>query len=106
MYTDHLFRDQSGRGRIFNWTGSAFISRLANHTWNAFQAINRRLPEGELPHPKWAPGRILKSRERSAPPLGFPRTTDSLCPKCVPEVRGSIIRGDADLSLLVKGNPG
>ncbi len=106
MYTDHLFRDDNGKSNLFNWTGSSLVSGLANATWKAFQAVNRRFPEGELPHPKWAPGKILKSHERSAPPLGFPRVTDSLCPKCVPEVRSAIIRGQADLSLLVKGNPG
>lgn len=73
MYTDHLFRDERGKGHLVNWTGSSFVLYLSNWTWRAFQAINRRLPEGELPHPKWAPGKILKSHERSAPPLGFPR---------------------------------
>jgi len=49
---------------------------------------------------------MLKSYERSAPPLGFPRVTDSLCPRCVPEVRTAIINGDADLSLLADKHPG
>jgi uncharacterized radical SAM superfamily Fe-S cluster-containing enzyme len=79
---------------------------MADLTWKVFQAINRRLPEGELPTPKWAPGRMLKSYERSAPTLGFPRVTDSLCPKCVPEVRNAIIKGETELSTLVNQNPG
>ena len=49
---------------------------------------------------------MLKSYERSAPTLGFPRVTDSLCPKCVPEVRNSIIRGERDISTMVHENPG
>lgn len=49
---------------------------------------------------------MLKSRERSAPTLGFPRITDSLCPRCVPEVRNAIINGEADLSTLMSGHPG
>ncbi len=106
MYTDHLFRNEHAKDRLFAWTGSSFVSGLSNVTWKAFQAINRLLPEGELPHPRWAPRRILKSHERSAPPLGIPRGTDSLCPKCVPEVRNAIIRGEADLSLLTNSNPG
>ena len=105
MYTDHLFRDEDDRNGILDWMGSSFLSGLSNLTWKAFQAINRKLPEGELPHPKWAPGKILKSRERSAPPLGFPRSTDSLCPRCVPDVRNAIVRGEADLSLLVNSRP-
>lgn len=103
MYTDHLFRDGQSKARLSDWTGSSLIASLSNLAWKAFQAVNRRLPEGELPHPKWAPGRMLKSYERSAPPLGFPRNTDSLCPRCVPEVRNAIIRGEADVSLLVEG---
>ncbi len=106
MYTDHLFRNENGKARLLNWSGSSFFSGLSNWTWKAFQAINARLPEGELPQPKWAPGKILKSHERTAPPLGFPRTTDSLCPRCVPEVRNSILRGESDLSLLLNGRPG
>ncbi len=105
MYTDHLFRSGQDKTRLFNWTGSALVSNLSDWTWKVFQAVNRRLPEGELPHPKWAPGKMLKSYERSAPPLGFPRNTDSLCPKCVPEVRNAITCGESDLSLLIDGRP-
>ena len=106
MYTDHMFRGDDNAGFKFNWTGSSFVSGMSNLAWKAFQAINRRLPEGNLPHPKWAPGKILKSYERSTPPLGFPRVTDSLCPKCVPEVRSAITRGQIDISQLVQNNPG
>jgi hypothetical protein len=49
---------------------------------------------------------MLKSHQRSAPTLGIPRWTDSLCPKCIPEVRNAIIHGEQDLSVLVQGNPG
>jgi len=106
MYTDHLFRSENDKSKLFNWTGSSFISGLSNLAWKMFQAVNCRFPEGELPHPKWAPRKILKSSERSSPPLGFPRVTDSLCPKCVPEVRNSLIRREADLSSLINSNPG
>src|SRR5213080_4731371 len=106
MYTDHMFRDEEVKKLLGGWTGSSLVSGLSDLTWKAFQAINRRLPEGELPRPKWAPGKMLKSYERSAPPLGFPRVTDSLCPRCVPEVRTAIINGDADLSLLADKHPG
>ena len=37
--------------------------------------------------PKWSEKPLLKSWEKTKPPLGWPRTTDSLCPKCVPEMR-------------------
>jgi uncharacterized radical SAM superfamily Fe-S cluster-containing enzyme len=106
MYTDHMFQNKDNKSVPGVFSGSSLVSGMANLTWKVFQAVNRRLPEGELPTPKWAPGRMLKSYERSAPTLGFPRVTDSLCPKCVPEVRNSIIKGETELSTLVDQNPG
>jgi tetraether lipid synthase len=106
MYTDHMFQNKDNKSVPGVFWGSSLVSGMADLTWKVFQAINRRLPEGELPTPKWAPGRMLKSYERSAPTLGFPRVTDSLCPKCVPEVRNAIIKGETELSTLVNQNPG
>ncbi len=107
MYTDHLFRNGDDDGSLLKkFSGSSFMSGLSNIGWQLFQTINKRLPEGELPHPKWAPGKILKSYERTAPPLGFPRVTDSLCPACVPEVRNALIRGETDLASLISKHPG
>ena len=106
MYTDHMFQNKDNEAVPGLWSGSAIVSRIADLSWKAFQAVNRRLPEGELPTPKWAPGKMLKSHERSAPTLGFPRSTDSLCPKCVPEVRNAIIRGEIEISALMNENPG
>src|SRR5881409_1108350 len=106
MYTEHILREAGTKMFWHNWTTSSLVSRMANVVWNAFQTINRRIPEGELPAPKWASGKLLKSYDSSAPPLGFPRTTDSLCPRCVPEVRSSIIQGKADLATLMGGHRG
>ncbi|MDR1728862.1 MAG: radical SAM protein [Acidobacteriota bacterium] len=82
------------------------LTRAANIAWGALQAVNTRLPEGRLPQPKWAPGRIIKSGARSRPPLGFPRETDSLCPKCVPELRRRVADGEVGLDELCAGRPG
>ena len=49
---------------------------------------------------------LLKQREQSFPPLGFPRETDSLCPRCVSEVRAQILSGEVDWKVLIEGNPG
>jgi uncharacterized radical SAM superfamily Fe-S cluster-containing enzyme len=106
MYTEHMMREAEAKSFWHDWTASSFVSRTSNVVWNLFQAINRRFPEGELPTPKWASGKLLKSYQRSAPPLGFPRTTDSLCPKCVPEVRSQITSGKADLSAIISGRGG
>ena len=74
--------------------------------WSMFQAINSRIADSESAKPVWAPGPLLKSHQRTRPPLGYPRQTDSLCPRCVIETRNAIIRGERQLSDLVTGHPG
>ncbi len=107
MYADHMIGNRSEDGALSRLKSApGFLTGLSDLVWRAFQAVNTRLPQGVLPHPKWAPGKILKSHERSAPPLGIPRETDSLCPRCVPEVRGAIIRGELNVEALVARNPG
>ncbi len=91
---------------LLNRVKGSFLPKLSDYAWRVFQAINTRLPEGELPRPQWAPGRIAKARERSAPPLGFPRETDSLCPRCVPEIRQKIVHGEVGVDILLKSHPG
>jgi uncharacterized radical SAM superfamily Fe-S cluster-containing enzyme len=43
---------------------------------------------------------LLKSWEKSKPPLGWPRQTDSLCPRCVPEIRQQILDGKLPVEIL------
>ena len=106
MYGETISDASHGSGSLLNRVKASFLTRAADLAWRAVQAINTRLPEGELPNPRWAPGRIAKSRERSAPPLGFPRETDSLCPRCVPELRREIVEGRANVDIVLKENPG
>jgi uncharacterized radical SAM superfamily Fe-S cluster-containing enzyme len=82
------------------------MQELAKLGWQGFQAVNTRLPEGQSPAPQWAPGPLLKSRQRTKPPLGWPRQTDSLCPRCVIETRSAILSGTRDLADLVDGHVG
>ena len=81
------------------------VSKAAEALWKAARAIDRRFPERSF-QPKWAPGPLLKQKERSFPNLGFPRETDSLCPRCVTEVRSQILSGEANWKVLVDGSPG
>jgi uncharacterized radical SAM superfamily Fe-S cluster-containing enzyme len=81
------------------------VHPLLNVAWHAFQLVNRRFPSRSK-QPEWAPGPLLKSHERTSPPLGFPRETDSLCPKCVVEVRNAILEGREDWEVLVRERPG
>jgi 7,8-dihydro-6-hydroxymethylpterin dimethyltransferase len=50
--------------------------------------------------PNWSEKPLLKSYEKVKPPLGWPRATDSLCPKCVPEIRQQIIDGELPVEIL------
>ena len=76
---------------------NAVIRELAQLGWRGFQAVNTRLPDSPSPSPEWAPGPLPKSRERTKPPLGWPRQTDSLCPRCVIDTRDAILSVDAIL---------
>jgi uncharacterized radical SAM superfamily Fe-S cluster-containing enzyme len=82
------------------------LRHLGELGWNLFQSVNARVPESPSITPGWAPGPLLKSHQRTKPPLGWPRETDSLCPRCVVETRNQIIRGERDLSELVNGHRG
>ena len=104
MFSDNFRRGEGGGGR--GRKGSKAVSRLADIGWKAFQAVNTALPEGKAIQPKWAAEPLLKSYERTAPPLGFPRETDSLCPSCVKSVRNGVISGDIPLDILMHSHPG
>jgi 7,8-dihydro-6-hydroxymethylpterin dimethyltransferase len=106
MYGEAIANGDTGRESILNRISASLVTHIANITWKAIQAVNKRIPEGELPQPNWAPGKISKSRERSAPALGFPRETDSLCPRCIPEIRKKIVQGEVDVESLLKTHPG
>src|SRR5262245_38954907 len=82
------------------------IQQVGEMAWKAFQALNTRLPASPPAQRAWAPGPLLKSHERSRPPLGYPRETDSLCPRCVMETRAAILRGQRRVSDLVDGHLG
>ena len=82
------------------------LTRTADAVWPAVQYLNTKVSPGKPFTPKWAPGPLLRSAERTFPKLGWPRETDSLCPKCVKEVRQAIVSGEADYKVLIEGNPG
>ena len=64
------------------------------------QFFNKHNPNPSFT-PKWSDKPLLKSWEKSKPTLGWPRTTDSLCPDCVKEARDAIINGKKDWTDLV-----
>src|SRR5688572_557472 len=82
------------------------LQHVGRAAWSAFQAVNTRVPASEPVTRPWAPGPLLKSRQRSRPPLSYPRETDSLCPRCVVETRSEILSGERNVADLVDGHLG
>jgi uncharacterized radical SAM superfamily Fe-S cluster-containing enzyme len=106
LFSDQFRRGESNKGKFSGVRSSKLISTISDVVWRTFQSVNRRLPEGEAISPKWAAEPLLKSYERTSPPLGFPRETDSLCPRCVKEVRTAVITGETTLETLMHQHPG
>src|SRR2546429_196988 len=80
------------------------LSCAASAVWVVFEMLNRIKPNPSF-KPKWSDKPLLKSWEKTKPQLGWPRTTDSLCPKCVPEIRQEILDGKKPLSALTDERP-
>ncbi len=76
------------------------LSHAAAGAFNLIQFFNKYKPNPSFT-PKWSEKPILKSWQKSKPPLGWPRQTDSLCPKCVKEAREQILNGEKDYRILV-----
>ncbi len=82
--------------KSFDWA----LCKTAGVTFDTIQFFNKHNPNPSFT-PKWSDKPLLKSWEKSKPTLGWPRTTDSLCPACVKEAREAIIDGKKDWTDLV-----
>jgi uncharacterized radical SAM superfamily Fe-S cluster-containing enzyme len=81
------------------------LGRAARALWPLFEAYGDRFPT--LPfQPKWAPAPLARKQNRTFPPLGWPRKTDSLCPECVKEARAAVLSGKLDLGEFTRAHPG
>jgi 7,8-dihydro-6-hydroxymethylpterin dimethyltransferase len=80
-------------------------TKAANLVWPLVRAWGERFPNAPLA-PKWSPAPLAKQHEKSFPPLGWPRKTDSLCPLCVREARAAVLSGAVDLPSFVHDHPG
>ncbi|MBI4454695.1 MAG: radical SAM protein [Acidobacteria bacterium] len=76
------------------------ITYAAAGVWAVFERLNRIRPNPSFT-PKWSDKPLLKSHQKTKPPLGWPRETDSLCPKCVPEIRQQILDGKLPQEILL-----
>ena len=77
----------------------------ARAAFSSLQFFNQYRPNPSFT-PKWSDKPLLKSWEKSKPTLGWPRETDSLCPKCVVEARENIIEGKEDYQILINEKVG
>ena len=81
------------------------VTVAAKGAWVVFNSLNR-IKQNPSPTPKWSEKPLLKSYEKTKPPLGWPRSTDSLCPKCVPEIRQQILDGKLPYEVLMNEKVG
>ncbi len=75
------------------------IAVAANVAWHVYDTLNSIKPNPSFT-PKWSEKPLLKSWEKQKPTLGWPRETDSLCPKCIPEIRQQILDGKLPVEIL------
>src|SRR3954466_531005 len=76
------------------------LSYAANGAWVVFNNLNK-INQRPSFTPKWSDKPLLKSYEKTKPPLGWPRETDSLCPTCTREARQAIVDGKKDVNDLL-----
>jgi len=81
------------------------LSIAANGMWQVFSRLNKISPNPSM-IPNWSDKPVLKSHEKTKPPLGWPRQTDSLCPTCVREARQAILDGTRPLETLLNEKVG
>ena len=76
------------------------LTSAAQVGWVVYERLNRISPNPSF-IPGWSDKPILKSWQKTKPPLGWPRQTDSLCPRCVPEIRQQILDGKLPVDILM-----
>src|SRR5438105_1964373 len=81
------------------------LSTAANGAWFVFNTLNKIRQNSSFTR-KWSEKPLLKAYEKTKPPLGWPRETDSLCPVCVREARQEILDGKKDVGVLLNEKVG
>ncbi len=77
----------------------------AGRVFDLIQFFNKYRPSPSFT-PKWSDKPLLKSWQKTKPKLGWPRETDSLCPRCVVEARQRILDGEEDYQILINEKVG
>ena len=76
------------------------VTAGAGAAWFVFDKLNQ-IKQNPSFTPAWSDKPLLKSYEKQKPTLGWPRETDSLCPRCVPEIRQQIVDGKLPHEILL-----
>ncbi len=103
-------RSSQTRRSLCNMSISRSLERAvcwsAEKAWHILSMADRAGPAPGPFEPRWADAPIPRGEQRTKPPLGWPRETDSLCPECVIEAREAILSGEADFQHLLYGKTG
>jgi uncharacterized radical SAM superfamily Fe-S cluster-containing enzyme len=81
------------------------VTLAAGGAWFVFDKLNQ-INQNPSFKPSWSDKPLLKSYEKQKPPLGWPRETDSLCPRCIPEIRQQIVDGKLPHEILLNEKVG
>jgi uncharacterized radical SAM superfamily Fe-S cluster-containing enzyme len=81
------------------------VTLAAGGAWFVFDKLNQ-INQNPSFKPSWSDKPLLKSYQKQKPPLGWPRETDSLCPRCVPEIRQQIVDGKLPHEILLNEKVG
>ena len=81
------------------------VTGAAGAAWVVFDKLNQ-INQNPSFKPKWSDKPLLKSYEKQKPTLGWPRETDSLCPRCIPEIRQQIVDGKLPHEILLNEKVG
>jgi 7,8-dihydro-6-hydroxymethylpterin dimethyltransferase len=102
--TTQVFKEQERMHKPVKYAEKV-LTLGARAAWAVFERANR-IKQNPGFTPKWSEKPLLKSYEKTKPPLGWPRSTDSLCPKCVPEIRQQILDGKLPHEVLLNEKVG
>jgi uncharacterized radical SAM superfamily Fe-S cluster-containing enzyme len=90
--------------RLMKYVDQA-VATAAGVAFDSVQYFNKYKPNPSFT-PRWSDKPLLKSWQKTKPPLGWPRETDSLCPGCVKEARDRIMSGDQNWQTLLSEKVG
>lgn len=83
------------------------VTALARRAWPFLEGSPESFDENAPRiRPSWAPAPLPRRAERTKPPLGWPRQTDSLCPQCVKEARNAVINDQMNMEAFLHAHPG